>query len=197
MRDIRVKNLSKAFGDKQVLKGFNAVFPLEHTTCLMAPSGFGKTTLLRIIMGLETADSGEIDGMDNCSISAVFQEDRLCENLSAEANIRLVNKQLKKEKVQEGLEKCGLTESAKQPVREFSGGMKRRVALLRALLAEYDFLILDEPFKGLDEVTKQQMIEYTIGQSKGKTVLLVTHDEMEAQKMDAKILRMDEAFSDD
>ena len=84
-----MRRLSKAFGSKQVLQSVSFSLPAGQVSCIMAPSGWGKTTLLRILMGLEQPDGGEITGLTGLRISAVFQEDRLCENLNAEANIRL------------------------------------------------------------------------------------------------------------
>ena len=90
---IRISHLSKSYGDHTVFEDFSAVFQKGQTTCMMAPSGAGKTTLLRILAGLEKADSGQIEGLEGLRISMVFQEDRLCENLSASANIRLVRRE--------------------------------------------------------------------------------------------------------
>mgnify|MGYP000051949442 CR=1 FL=1 len=87
---IKISRLFKSYGTHMVLAGFSAEFEKGKTTCVMAPSGAGKTTLLRILAGLEEADSGSIEGMEEMKKSMVFQEDRLCENLSASANIRLV-----------------------------------------------------------------------------------------------------------
>lgn len=191
MQNIVIENLCKSYGGQEVLKDFSVEIQRGTITCLMAPSGYGKTTLLRLLMGLETPDAGRISGIENCRISAVFQEDRLCENLSAEANIRLVNRKLSSEAVRCALKQAGLEGESRQPVREFSGGMKRRAALIRALLAEYDLLILDEPFKGLDEDMKARMMRYTLECSKGRTVLMVSHDAQEARMLDAEIIRMD------
>ena len=88
---IELREVSKAFGDKQVLQGFSHTFPQGKLTCVMGPSGCGKTTLLSLLLGLERPDSGEIRGMEGQRLSAVFQEDRLCENAGAVSNIRLVN----------------------------------------------------------------------------------------------------------
>lgn len=90
MDQIIISHLSKFYGENKVFSDFSAVFERGKTTCIMAPSGAGKTTLLRILTGLETADAGRIEGMDGLKKSMVFQEDRLCENLSVSANIRLV-----------------------------------------------------------------------------------------------------------
>lgn len=128
--------------------------------------------------------------MDGLKKSMVFQEDRLCENLSVSANIRLVRQkktwgrdQKEKKEIQEALESVGLAGNGDQQVRELSGGMKRRVALLRALYSDWDILFLDEPFKGLDEETKTQVMCYTKEKCRGKTVIFVTHERSEAEEM--------------
>ena len=113
----------------------------------------------------------------------MFQEDRLCENASAVSNIRLVNPALSKGEAEAMLRELGLGDSLGQPVRTLSGGMKRRVAILRALAAEYDVLFCDEPFKGLDQATKAQVLDYFLARTQGKTVLVVTHDPEEAKSL--------------
>ena len=183
MQDIVIRGLSKAFDGKQVLRDFSAVLPAGQVTGLMAPSGAGKTTLLRILMGLEMPDRGTITGLQGLRLSAVFQEDRLCENLDPVSNLRLVTPTLSRAAAEEALKAVGLTDCLHQPTRELSGGMRRRVAILRALLAEYDLLLLDEPFRGLDEDTKALVMEDTRRRSAGRTVLLVTHDPAEAEAM--------------
>lgn len=185
--DIILKNICKAYDGKIIYDNYSAVFKAGVVTGIMAPSGEGKTTLLRMLMGIEKPDSGEILGMEGVKKSAVFQEDRLCENLTAEANIRLVNPKLSSEEVREALMMVGLGDSMEQPVREFSGGMRGRVAILRALLSEYDVLFLDEPFQGLDEKTKHAVIEDVKRRCAGKTVLFVTHDAKELELMQAQI----------
>jgi NitT/TauT family transport system ATP-binding protein len=158
----------------------------------MGTSGQGKTTLLRILLGLEQPDSGHITGMVNKRKSVVFQEDRLCENLSAAANIRLVcNRSIKTGGLIEAMAAVGLApECAKQTARSMSGGQRRRVAILRALMAEYDVLFMDEPFKGLDEATKERVMLYTKERSRGKTVIFVTHDKTECEVMGGKLINM-------
>ena len=149
------------------------------------PSGAGKTTLLRILMGLETQDRGIITGLDGLRLSAVFQEDRLCENLNPVSNLRLVTPALSRTAAAEALAAVGLTDCQRQPARELSGGMRRRVAILRALLAEYDLLFLDEPFKGLDQETKEIVMADTRRRCSGRTVLFVTHDSAELEALGA------------
>ena len=146
---------------------------------LMGPSGCGKTTLLNLLMGLIKPDSGRIKGLHRCRFSVVFQEDRLLEPLTAYANVRLVSK-IDQSLIEKLLLELGIPpESMEQPVSAYSGGMKRRVALCRALLADYDVLILDEPYKGLDEETRARVITIVEEMTRGKTVILVTHDASE------------------
>jgi NitT/TauT family transport system ATP-binding protein len=140
-----------------------------------------------MLMGLEEADAGLMPPFEDMRISAVFQEDRLCNNLSAYSNVKLVvEPSVSSEQVQNALVAVGLGEAIRKPAKELSGGMRRRVALVRALLATYDLIVLDEPFKGLDEETKREVISYTAEATEGKTVILVTHDMNEATRMKAK-----------
>lgn len=179
MQDIVMHRLCKSFGEKSVLRDVSGTLAANRITGLMAPSGAGKTTLLRILMGLEQADSGWIDGLDGLRLSAVFQEDRLCDQLDGVSNLRLVTPSLSRAEARNALEAVGLADCIGQPTRELSGGQRRRVAILRGLLADYDLLILDEPFKGLDRETKQLVIEDTQRRCTGKTALLVSHDPTE------------------
>ncbi len=182
---IRLIGIRKRFGDKEVLRGADLTLPEGETTCLMAPSGAGKTTLLRILLGLLPPDEGRIEGMEGRRPAAVFQEDRLMEAMDPVSNLRLFSPALSHAAAAEALTAFGLGDSLRQPVRELSGGMRRRVALLRALLTDWDFLALDEPFKGLDEDTRDRVIRLTREYTDGRTVLLITHDPVEAEKMGA------------
>ena len=188
MEKICVKNVSKSFGDKKVFQNLNLTIEPGKISCMMAPSGAGKTTLLRILMGLEDADSGCITGLEGKRFSAVFQEERLCEYMTAVDNIRLVTPRLDAEKVVQEMDKLGLGDCGAQPVSQLSGGMRRRVSILRALLAVYDILCLDEPFKGLDDVCKEQTLAYVKQKTTDKTVLFVTHDEKEALSLGAEVI---------
>lgn len=190
--NIELSHIYKTFGDKKVLTDFSQEIN-EHTcTAIMGQSGCGKTTLASIICGLLKADKGEIKGTDNKKFSMVFQENRLCENLSAVSNIQLVLPRLKDNKViTDMLSSLLLDTSISQPVKELSGGMKRRVALARALCADYDILVLDEPFKGLDEETKEKVIDTVKKSTAGKTVILITHDESEAEALNAEIINLE------
>ena len=149
---VTVRDLTKSYGDSLVLDHVSLDLESGCPCCLMAPSGAGKTTLFRILMGLETADSGTIEGLEGRSFSAVFQEDRLLEGYTALQNIRFVTGRGYPAHELTAIIKHLLPEdSLKKPVSEFSGGMKRRVAILRAILAPSEIILMDEPFTGLDE----------------------------------------------
>lgn len=189
--DIKLLHINKQFGNKPVLKDLSITFPQGRISCLMGPSGIGKTTLINLIMGLEKADSGTITGLEDKIISPVFQEDRLIEHWDAINNIKLVcSKDVTNKIIEDELNKVGLYEDRYKPVLTLSGGMRRRVALLRALLYDGNLLILDEPFKGLDKELKNRVIEYVKEKAKGKTVILVTHDLKDAELLEAIQIRM-------
>src|SRR5665648_18627 len=136
--DITADNICKRFGDKQVLDHFSAVMQGNGTTSIMGPSGCGKTTLLNLLMGLMSPDSGTISGVPDAK-GAVFQEDRLCETFSAVANVKMVcRKDISRKMIEEHLSEIGLEGSLSVPVSQLSGGMRRRVAVVRAILADSD-----------------------------------------------------------
>ena len=203
---IRIRNLSKSFGGKSVLENFSADLPAGSISALMAPSGSGKTTLLNLIAGLMPADDGSIvfdteesgnahpvsfsagknDDCRTVSFSAVFQEDRLLNEMTAESNVRLVNPSLSLSDTINAMAELGLRESTHQSVRELSGGMKRRVAILRAVLHDSDILLLDEPFQGLDEETRKTVISFLRKKAENRTVLLITHNKEDAEDCGAE-----------
>jgi len=187
---IKLLNISKKYDAKIVLDDISYHIKEGVTTCIMGPSGCGKTTLLRIMMGLEMPDKGAVAGLENLKKSVIFQEDRLCENLTVASNIRMTRrKPLKVDQILDAIQKVELPpDCLKQQAQHLSGGQKRRVAILRALMTEYDILFMDEPFKGLDLETKKQVMHYVKQATQGKTVILVTHDEMECQAMSNEMI---------
>lgn len=177
---MKIQHLCKFFDGKVVLDHVSLTLESGGTACLMAPSGRGKTTLLRCIAGLETPDSGQITDLPE-RIAYVFQEDRLCDGFSAVDNIRLVTgKALGEGEIRRHLEELGLAGSLDQPVRELSGGMRRRVVISRAVCFGADLLLLDEPFKGLDDEARQQTADYILRHRGAAAILCVTHDREDA-----------------
>ena len=188
--ELQVHNLCKSYGGETVLRDVSFTAG-PGVTCLMAPSGAGKTTLLRILLGLETADSGTMRLPANCRWAAVFQEDRLLEQLDAMGNLRFVlGKDFREEAAAALLAELGLGDVGGKPVRDFSGGMKRRLALARALLAPSDALALDEPFTGLDEENRARCQALLRRAGEEKPVLLVTHDPADAKSLGAAVHKL-------
>ncbi len=189
--DIVIKNLSKSYNSVKVLDKINMSLSSNKPTCLMGQSGRGKTTLFSIILGTITPDSGDILGIENKRFSAVFQEDRLCEELSAVMNIAIVQENPNKKIIYDGLMALGLLkEEIRRPVSNLSGGQRRRVAIIRAIISESDIVMMDEPFKGLDENTKIQVINYIKENIRGRLLMIITHDEKDAKLLGADIVKL-------
>lgn len=177
MENISLHIVCKSFDGRILFDNLDLTFNAGQITCIMGKSGCGKTTLMRMLMGLERPDSGSITGVRNIRISAVFQEDRLCESLSASANAAIALPDcFARSDSDRILNFLGLGEDLLKPVSDMSGGMRRRVALARALAAEYDLLLLDEPFTGLDIAARNRCIQCILQYAPGKTLLIVTHD---------------------
>ena len=188
--DIVLAGVYKSYGTKQVLQNFFGIFPAGEITCILGPSGCGKTTLLRLVLGLEKPDSGQISGLGLWN-SAAFQENRLIPGLSAMGNLTLACGSVPNHELRRQLLAVGLQESdLEMPSRELSGGMKRRVALVRAMAAHSNLVVLDEPFQGLDADTRRHVMEYIKASRAGRTMLVVTHDPADVQELGAGVLEM-------
>ena len=173
---LEISHLTKRFGEKMLFE--NLDLTLTEPAVLWAPSGWGKTTLLRILMGLEPPTDGTVQGVGR--VGAVFQEDRLCPQLTAVQNVELVlpaEKTDYREKIVLDFQQLGYdSEALSLPARKLSGGQKRRAALLRALWAECDTLLLDEPFTGMDPETMKKAAALLKERRGERAVLLATHD---------------------
>ena len=179
MTQLCFDRVSKAYGDKPVLRDFSLSLPAGGRMALMGPSGCGKTTALMLAAGFLTPDRGTVTGRPE-RFSVVFQEDRLCEDFTVLSNLRLAARRAPREALLAHLRELGLEDSCDTPVRALSGGMKRRVALARAVVYAGELFLLDEPFKGLDAATREAAIGYLLRRTQGKSLLLVTHDPAEA-----------------
>ena len=199
---IRAEEISKSFGDQPVLRNFSAKLVPGGSYLVTGESGIGKTTFLRILMGLESVDGGRVQimrgesrsagsgrvpapraagaGRPGCRsirlrASAVFQEDRLFEDLTAAENIGLVRGAPPAHRIKEELGRLLPEDAADRPVRELSGGQKRRLAILRALLSESETFFMDEPFTGLDEENRRRAAEYIREKQGGRTLVVTGH----------------------
>lgn len=180
---IVISGLSKAFGEKQVLENFSCTLPAPGLTALMGPSGVGKTTLFRILLGLEKPDSGVIFGMEGKTLSVVFQEDRLFPDLTV-----LQNAEVAGTNGEAWLARLGLQSELSAYPQSLSGGMRRRVSIARAICRNGDVFLLDEPFQGLDRERKRDVMEIFRQLKKEKPVLLITHDPEEADFLADQVL---------
>lgn len=184
---IQVTHLYKSYGEQMVLRDYSLTVEKGRRYVLMAPSGAGKTTLLRLLTGLDNADAGEIAGMPE-RVGMVFQEDRLCEECDAVCNILLgmgaaetARQEERTEAVRRAAARTLPPDCLTKPVSELSGGMRRRVALLRAVMADAELLILDEPFAGLDEESRAHTAAWLLENLAGRTLLVTTHREEDVQ----------------
>lgn len=178
--------VSKAFEEVTVLDHFSLEIGPGETVALMGASGCGKSTAGKLLLGLLPADSGEIKRPKR--MGAVFQEDRLCKEFDAVTNIAMVTGD--REAAEAALAEVGLSDIAGKPVKALSGGMKRRVAIVRALLSDGEVLVLDEPFTGLDAANKRQVMYYVKEKLQGRSALLITHNQEEAELLSDRILEL-------
>lgn len=175
---IALHDVTVRYGGRTALAGLSAVLPGAGVTAVTGPNGAGKTTLGRVLLGLVPPSSGRVTGLDGLRRAAAFQDLRLCEQLSAVANVRLVlPRSVRAVAVTDALDRVGLDGRAWHvPVRTLSGGQRRRVALVRALAGDADLVVLDEPFTGLDAAGRDAVLAWTRERLEGRTVVLVTHD---------------------
>ena len=191
MNKLEIKSLSKQFGEKTLFEDLSLT--VDRPMILWASSGWGKTTLLRILMGLETPIGGTVSGVGR--VGAVFQEDRLCPQLTAVQNVELVLENTKldyKQQITADFQQLGFDKAALElPARKLSGGQKRRAALLRAVWAESDTLLLDEPFTGMDPGTMKKAASLLKERCQGKPVLLATHDREAIEELGWPVIRLE------
>lgn len=194
---IKLSHIGISFGGKRVFADYSLTLEAGGRYLLTAPSGAGKTTLLRIIAGLLDADSGTISGVPACA-GMVFQEDRLCEDYDAVCNIMLgmgKNRAMHLNKdgdinadivsmIEQEAARILPEDCLHKPVRELSGGMRRRVALLRAVLSDSGLLLLDEPFSGLDEENRIRCAQYILERLNERTLIAATHNKDDAGLLD-------------
>lgn len=171
-------------GQQPILENFSYRFPLQGCMSITGKSGSGKTTLLRLIAGLERPQKGTIEKPENLKISFVFQEDRLLPFYTVKENIKLVCRE--ENAAGQALEAVGLKQAEKAYPESLSGGMRRKVAIARALAFNGDVLLLDEPFSGLDETSKQQIAKAIRKQFEKKLIILVSHIAQDAEILGAK-----------
>ena len=188
---LTIEHLTKQFGEKTLFR--DLCLTVDGPAVLWAPSGWGKTTLLRILMGLDTPTAGRVWGVGRAA--AVFQEDRLCPQLTALQNVTLVlpgSEKQYKEQIEMDFQQLGMdTAALALPAARLSGGQKRRTALLRALWAPSDTLLLDEPFTGMDPELVSHAAAAVVRLAARRDTVLVTHDEHAADLLGWPVVRLE------
>ena len=189
---ITIDRLTLSYGNQQVLKDCSLQVEPGSRVALMGPSGCGKTSLINVIAGLLTPDSGKVSV--NGKVSYVFQEPALFPWLTAVDNINVVLSDGPETlpRAEQLLEAVGLSDCRDKYPHQLSGGQKQRIAICRALAYGGDILLLDEPLKGLDADTRDQVSALLLQEWTGKTLLLVTHDPSEAQSLCDRVYRWQE-----
>lgn len=188
---LELKNVSLSYGDLRVLRDVSLRLDPGERIAVMGLSGCGKTSLLRVIAGLQSPDSGTVK-LAARRLSFVFQEPRLLPWLTAEENVRLVLPDVHQgEDAAAWLSRFGLGDAADKLPAELSGGMQQLVSLARALVCTPDFLLLDEPFKALDAAAKQNAIA-TVSDGTDAAIILVTHDVREAEALGCRVMDFSE-----
>lgn len=193
---VELCGVSKSYGDAPVLREVSlALFP-GAPVCVTGRSGIGKTTLMRLILGLETPDSGTVSVRRGLRCAAVFQENRLIETLSAAQNVRFVcpAAQMPDDAaLAAAFAAVGLTrQELEKPAAALSGGQKRRVALLRALLAPADAVLLDEPFTGLDAAARREAAALICKTCRRRALLCITHEADAAALLGARTFALED-----
>ena len=190
---LKLNEVSIRFGAKQVLDSCSLVLEKGQRAALMGPSGCGKTTLARVVMSLQTPDSGTV----SCSfqrVAAVFQEPRLLPWATAEENVNLVlsDRPETMPQARAWLDTLELSEAASLYPAELSGGMQQRLSIARALAYEPELLIMDEPFKAMDDALKSRILKVTASSLASAALLLITHSREEAAALGCRILQFED-----
>lgn len=186
---LKLTGISHRYGTHRVLDGMDLTVAPGQRIAIMGPSGCGKTTLLRIAMDLLKPSEGNVENTFRKTV-AVFQEPRLLPWRTAIQNVNLVLEDGKAtlDTAEKYLRQVKLEDALEKYPRELSGGMQQRVSLARALAAEGDFLVLDEPFKAMDEALRDHVIQLV--NRRDAAILLVTHEEEEAKTLGCEIIRL-------
>lgn len=169
---ILCEKVAKSYGSLSVLSGVSLSAEPGGRVLVTGRSGAGKTTLLRILLGLEKPDAGSVNLLP---AAAVFQEDRLFEGFDAVRNVKACVRE-PEERIREALLSLLPEDALSKPVSGLSGGMRRRVSVVRACLAEGELLVMDEPFTGLDAATREKTLSFILSRQRGRVLILSAHD---------------------
>ncbi|MDK1492521.1 ABC transporter ATP-binding protein [Sinorhizobium sp. 7-81] len=187
---IKVDVRRKAFREEEILRDIRFEMEIGETVAILGTSGIGKSTLLRLIAGIDPAFEGEITRPDK--IAMVFQEPVLLPWRSVLENLTLVHPELGAEAAHSALERVGMVDKVQLFPGQLSLGQQRRLALARAFAGRPQLLVMDEPYVSLDPATAEEMLALTeaLIAETGPAVMLVTHSEVEAHRLARRCLRL-------
>lgn len=199
--DVSIEHIYKSYNGKSLFSDFSLSLRRGARTALTGVSGCGKTTLLNMIMGLASPDSGNIYIADDCALQPVFQEDRLIEGMTALGNLNIFRGAFDSELARRILSGLSIDDALVScaPISQYSGGMKRRCAVARALYgclhafpAKHSLLLLDEPFKGLDDALRRSVISCVneVITDTGASLIMVTHEKEEAAALGCDLITL-------
>lgn len=190
MEFIEIENLNKHYQEKSIFKNANYKFKKNQFSGILGESGVGKTTLLNILMGIDQDYTGNLIGIPK-DISAVFQENRLLENYSISDNLNFVlENRISDNYISKYLNRLDLNVAPDTNIDQLSGGMKRRISILRAILKDSDLYIFDEPFKDMDRKTHILTLEFVKEELKGKTLIFSTHSDLDIEILKPNIIKL-------
>ncbi|MEA4973275.1 MAG: ATP-binding cassette domain-containing protein [Candidatus Metalachnospira sp.] len=185
---MELNKITKSYDGRMVLDRFSLAVENGRTVCLFGESGCGKTTILNIISGLTEIDSGEVKGTKGKRISYLFQEDRLLESATAEENIMLSTKNMELSK--KIIEVCDISDYLNLYPSQMSGGMKRRVAIARAVAFDGEIVLLDEPFNGIDTKRVEKAADFLREFLMSKICIVVSHSLNDAELLSAQVFNL-------
>jgi putative hydroxymethylpyrimidine transport system ATP-binding protein len=193
--DVKVQSASLRYAGALLFRDLNFTLPGGSWTCLLGPSGVGKSSLLRLIAGLAPLDQGKVSCSDGRPLAGrlawMGQQDDLLPWLSVRGNVtlgaRLRGEPAEREKARDLLARVGLERQSDQLPATLSGGQRQRAALARTLMEERPVVLMDEPFSALDAITRARLQALAARLLAGRTVLLVTHDPLEALRLGHRI----------
>lgn len=198
---LQITGLQKSYGEKALWgeQALTAAFPAGGTYALMEPSGAGKTTLFRILAGLESPDAGSVSWKDgqgreeSLDTALAFEEERFAENLTLEENLKLAG--IAGAEVAQACRELLSEEELQKPLGQYSLGMGRRAEVIRCMLSPATVVLLDEPFNGMDENTRKKAAEFVKKHQNGRLLLCITHKPEETALLKAEILKKNWHFS--
>lgn len=185
---IKLNSICKSYDGRLLLDNISLHIKKGERLCISGASGCGKTTLMRIIAGLERPDSGSVEIADGARFSMIFQEDRLLEWRTALENLTAVG--VSERDSLYWLAELGLKGEENKKVSQLSGGMKRRVAIARALACPGDIMLLDEPIQGLDGENAERVLSAIGKRLEGRTAVIISHNEIELEALGTRVIRM-------